>query len=111
MAGYGQMAEMLGKQEVAEKYIGAAKDMAREWIKMADDGDHYRLTFDLRALGARSIIWYGKSIRYGNLPGRGSPEEVAFYLTKQQKYGLPWTDEKIIRNRTGSCECLSGRPA
>ena len=45
VAGYGQMAEMLGKQEVAEKYIGAAKDMAREWIKMADDGDHYRFGF------------------------------------------------------------------
>ena len=33
VAGYGQMAEMLGKQEVAEKYIGAAKDMARNGSK------------------------------------------------------------------------------
>ena len=64
VAGYGQMAEMLGKQEVAEKYIGAAKDMAREWIKMADDGDHYRLTFDRPGTWSQkyNLVWKKYSI-------------------------------------------------
>ena len=40
------MADMLGKKDVAEKVPKKAKEMAAEWVKMADDGDHYRLTFD-----------------------------------------------------------------
>ena len=90
MAGYGQMAEMLGKQEVAEKYIGAAKDMAREWIKMADDGDHYRLTFDRPGTWSQkyNLVW-NKVFDMGIFPDEVARKEVAFYLTKQQKYGLP----------------------
>jgi len=46
IAGYGKLAGMLGKTEVAEKYTSEAKRMAQEWMKMADDGAHFRLTFD-----------------------------------------------------------------
>ena len=46
IASYGYLAQMLGKQNIAEKYTAKAKEMAQEWVKMADDGDHYRLTFN-----------------------------------------------------------------
>lgn len=95
VAGYGQMAEMLGKQEVTEKYIGAAKDMAREWIKMADDGDHYRLTFDRPGTWSQkyNLVW-NKVFDMGIFPDEVARKEVAFYLTKQQKYGLPLDGRK-----------------
>ena len=46
IAGYAKMAEMQGKTDVAQKYMQIARDMAAKCEKMADDGDHYRLTFD-----------------------------------------------------------------
>jgi hypothetical protein len=46
IAGYGRMAEMSGKTEIAGKYTRAAREMAQKWMTMANDGDHYRLTFD-----------------------------------------------------------------
>src|SRR5690606_6683804 len=46
VAGYGKMAEMLGETEIAKRYISEAKEMAKAWVKMADDGDHYKLAFD-----------------------------------------------------------------
>lgn len=46
VAGYGKLAAMQGDQVTADKYMAAAKYMAQKWITMADDGDHYRPTFD-----------------------------------------------------------------
>ena len=48
-----------GQKDVAEKYTQKAKEMAAEWVKMADDGDHYRLTLTSPEHGARNTIWYG----------------------------------------------------
>ena len=46
VAGYSEMAHMLGLYDVAEKYAGIAKKMAVKWEEMANEGDHYRLAFD-----------------------------------------------------------------
>ena len=46
IAGYGKLAGMLGQESTSKEYIQKAKDMAEEWVKMANAGDHYRLTFD-----------------------------------------------------------------
>lgn len=113
VAGYGQMAEMLGKQEVTEKYIGAAKDMAREWIKMADDGDHYRLTFDRPGTWSQkyNLVW-NKVFDMGIFPDEVARKEVAFYLTKQQKYGLPLDGRKDYTKSDWIMwsACLADRP-
>ncbi len=59
LACYGRMAETLGKKEIATEYTAAAKEMAAEWVKMADDGDHYRLTFDKPCTWSQkyNIVW------------------------------------------------------
>lgn len=46
VAAYAKLADQLGKKDIAEKYMAAARDMASKWQEMAADGDHYRLTFD-----------------------------------------------------------------
>jgi len=46
VAGYSEMAHMLGLYDVAEKYAGIAKKMAVKWEEMANESDHYRLAFD-----------------------------------------------------------------
>lgn len=90
IAGYGKLAAMLGKNDIAEKYTSEAKQMAQEWIKMADDGDHYRLTFDKPGTWSQkyNIVW-DKLLNLGIFPDEVAQTEIAYYLTKQNKYGLP----------------------
>lgn len=90
IAGYGKLAEMLGKKEVAAKYTSEAKRMAQEWIKMADDGDHFRLTFDQPGTWSQkyNLVW-DKLLNLGIFPDEVAQKEVAYYLTRQNKYGLP----------------------
>ena len=90
IASYGRLAKMLGKDEVAEKYTSEAKRMAQEWMKMADDGDHYRLTFDKPGTWSQkyNLVW-DKLMKLDIFPAEVAQTEIAYYLTKQNKYGLP----------------------
>ncbi|MDU1892950.1 MAG: DUF4965 domain-containing protein [Dysgonomonas sp.] len=90
IASYGRLAEMLGKKDVAEKYTAKAKEMAQEWVKMADDGDHFRLTFDKPGTWSQkyNLIW-DKLFNMGIFPPVVLEKEIPYYLTKQNKYGLP----------------------
>ena len=86
---------MLGDATTEKKYIDAAKKMADEWQKMAKDGDHYKLTFD------KSDTWSQKyNLVWDRLLGLNifdpsiATDELAYYKTKQQKYGLPLDSRK-----------------
>ncbi|MBI4892230.1 MAG: DUF4965 domain-containing protein [Acidobacteria bacterium] len=90
LGSYAQLAEKLGYSGVAAQYRDAARQMARRWPEMAKDGDHYRLAFDKPGTWSQkyNLVW-------DHLLGLNlfEPEiartEVAYYLTKQNKYGLP----------------------
>jgi hypothetical protein len=90
IAGYGKLADMLGKKDIADKYTSEAKRMAQEWIKMANDGDHFRLTFDQSGTWSQkyNLVW-DKLLDLGIFPDEVMEKEIAYYLTKQNKYGLP----------------------
>jgi hypothetical protein len=87
---YGYLADMLGKKDIAEKYTTKAKEMANEWVKMAGDGDHYRLTFDKPNTWSQkyNLVW-NKLLKLDIFPAEVAQKEIAYYLTKQNKYGLP----------------------
>lgn len=90
VAAYGKLAEMLGKNDIAQKYIKTAKEMATEWEKMANDGDHYKLTFDKAGTWSQkyNLVW-NKILNMDIFPETIGEKEIAYYLTKQNKYGLP----------------------
>ena len=90
VASYAYLADVLGKKEIAEKYNSKAKEMAGEWMKMADDGDHYRLTFDKPGTWSQkyNLVW-NKLLRLDIFPAEVAQKEIAYYLTKQNQYGLP----------------------
>ena len=90
IAGYGRLAEMLNKPEEAKKFTEMAKRMAIEWERRADDGDHYRLAFDMPGTWSQkyNFVW-DKVLGFNILPDRIMKKEVAFYLKTQNKYGLP----------------------
>ncbi|MDR0668403.1 MAG: DUF4965 domain-containing protein [Prevotellaceae bacterium] len=90
IAAYGKLAAMLDKPETAKKYTAHAKEMAKEWIQMAYDGDHYRLTFDQPGSWSQkyNLIW-NKLLSMDVFPDEVAATELAWYLTKQNPYGLP----------------------
>ena len=95
VAGYSEMAHMLGLDDVAEKYAGIAKKMAVKWEEMANEGDHYRLAFDRENTWSQkyNMIW-DKIWNLNLFPNNVIGKEVNYYLTKQNPYGLPLDSRK-----------------
>jgi hypothetical protein len=90
IASYGKLAGMLGKTDVAEEYMQIAKEMATQWETMADDGDHYRLTFDRPGTWSQkyNIVW-DKLLGFNIFEPKIIEKEMALYKTLQNEYGLP----------------------
>lgn len=90
IASYGYCARLLGMEETAAKYAAKAREMASEWVKMADDGDHYRLTFDKSGTWSQkyNLVW-DKLLGFDIFPKEVTQKEIAYYLGKQNRYGLP----------------------
>ena len=90
IAGYGKLAGILGKTDVADKYIAAAKEMAKQWVEMANDGDHFRLTFDQPGTWSQkyNLVW-DRILKLNIFDPEVAKTEIAYYLTRQNTYGLP----------------------
>ena len=90
VASYGYLANMLGREEVGKRYIAKAREMAKKWKEMAKDGDHYKLTFDKSGTWSQkyNLVW-DKILDMNIFDEDIIDTEINYYLTKQNKYGLP----------------------
>ena len=90
VAGYAELARLKGDVATADKYLDRAREMAAKWEKDAREGDHYRLAFDRENTWSQkyNMIW-DKLWNLNLFPNNAMEREVKYYLTKQNKYGLP----------------------
>jgi hypothetical protein len=92
---YGMLADMLGEHDTAAKYTALAKDMAVKWQQLADGGDHYALTYNDKSTWSQkyNLVW-DKILGLNLFPQQVYDKEIAFYLTKQNAFGLPLDSRK-----------------
>jgi hypothetical protein len=90
LAAYGNLCKMRGDNENAEKYAQLAKTDAAHWVKVAADGDHFRLAFDKPGTWSQkyNLVW-DRILGLNVFPPSVAQMEVAYYKKVMQKYGVP----------------------
>ena len=90
LAAYAQMAQALGKSDIAQEYSRRAAEMAARWQSMAIDGDHYKLAFDKPGTWSQkyNLVW-DQILGLHLFPVQVRQTEIAFYLQHLNAYGLP----------------------
>jgi hypothetical protein len=111
LGAYAQLCERLGKKEAAAEYGDLARRYATEWVKKAEDGDHYRLAYDKPGTWSQkyNLIW-DRVLGTGLFPREVAEKEMAFYRTKVNTYGLPLDNREAYAKLDFSVwtACLTG---
>ena len=100
LGAFAMMADMAGKRDVAREYRQTAEQFAAQWTKMADDGDHYRLTFDRPGTWSQkyNLVW-DKLLGLQLFDPTVAEKEIAFYKTQLNHFGLP-LDNRSLYTKT-----------
>ncbi|HEX2521952.1 MAG TPA: DUF4965 domain-containing protein, partial [Terriglobia bacterium] len=90
LGGYSLLCDMTGRKDEASTYRRLATEMAVKWKTMADDGGHYRLTFDKPGTWSQkyNLVW-DRILGLNLFSPEVARQEISFYKTKQNAYGLP----------------------
>lgn len=100
LACYAELCRMAGRHTEAKTYRQLAEQFVQEWIRMADDGDHYRLAFDRPGTWSQkyNLVW-DKIFGLRLFPAEVRQKEIAFYKTKLNLFGLP-LDNRSLYTKT-----------
>jgi hypothetical protein len=90
VAAYADLGLMLDYEDTAKSYAAAAKEMAGKWVDRAVEGDHYKLAFNSPDTWSQkyNLVW-DRILSYNLFPPKVREAELAYYLTKTNRYGLP----------------------
>jgi hypothetical protein len=95
LGAYADLARLLHHDAESKQYGSLAKTMAGEWVKMAGEGDHYKLAFNSPGTWSQkyNLVW-DKVLDYNLFPPSVRESDTAFYKTKLNLYGLPLDSRK-----------------
>ncbi|HVV56469.1 MAG TPA: DUF4965 domain-containing protein, partial [Mucilaginibacter sp.] len=95
IACYAKLAEMQKEDQVAVNYHNIALAMVKNWMRMADAGNHYSLVFgDKNTWSQKYNLVWDKALGLHLFPQSVYEKEVRYYLTKQNRFGLPLDSRK-----------------
>ncbi|MEJ5253350.1 MAG: DUF4965 domain-containing protein [Armatimonadota bacterium] len=96
LGGYSRLCQMVGDTARAEEYLRLAREMAQQWMRMADDGDHYRLAFDKPGTWSQkyNLVW-DSLLELNLFPKEVARKEIAYYKGKMNTYGLPLDNRSL----------------
>jgi hypothetical protein len=95
LAGYGRMAGLLGDKNTEAGYTALATQDAMQWIRMDEDSGHYSLNFGHHGTWSQkyNLVW-DKVLDLHIFPVQVAATEIRYYLTRQNKFGLPLDSRK-----------------
>lgn len=90
IASYAMLCEMQGLNDQSNEFMTLAEAMVKDWIKAADDGDHFRLAFDKPGTWSQkyNMVW-DDLLGFNLFPREVKNKEIKYYLKNQNRYGLP----------------------
>jgi hypothetical protein len=90
LAAYSKLAASVWENATAKRYAELARDYASKWVSMDQDDDHFRLAFDKSGTWSQkyNLVW-DKLLDLHVFPSKIVSEELAFYGSHENKYGLP----------------------
>ena len=67
-----------------------AKEYAHHWMKVAADGEHYRIAFDKPNTWSQkyNLVW-DELLRLDIFPAEVARKKVAFYKSRLERFGVP----------------------
>jgi hypothetical protein len=90
LGAFAKLCDMRGERDMAAEYRRVAEEYAARWVAEADDGDHYRLTFDRSGTWSQkyNLVW-DRLLGLNLFPDTVRRKEMDYYLRNQARYGLP----------------------
>jgi hypothetical protein len=97
---YSMLCEMNGYKEKSAMASDKAKNMAKDWVKMATEGNHTLLAYDQKATWSQkyNLVW-DKLLDFNLFPKEVLRNEISYYKTVQGEFGLPLDNrERYTKN-------------
>lgn len=98
LGAYAQLCDQVGRADDAARFHAASQDMAQKWVQAADDGDHFRLTFDRPGTWSSkyNLVW-DRLLNLKLFPASVARREMDYYLRIQNRYGLPLDSRNLYQ--------------